>query len=80
MELLEKIVKRFKEIFAITSILDVRLGLNTPLKNIFSGNTQKSNLRQIFLQSYRQYGPTFNETGLPQRENLRENVIAKASF
>ena len=46
MKLLEKTVKIFIKvlpIFAITFILDV-VGLNTPQKCIFSGNTQKSNL------------------------------------
>ena len=66
MELLEEIVKIFKTltIFAITLILDVSLGLNTPLKSICSGNTQKSYLWHFFLQSYRHEGPNFNETGL----------------
>ena len=51
MELLDKIVKKFKNtIFGIKFILDVWLGLNTPLNSISSGNTQKSNLQQFFLQ------------------------------
>ena len=32
--------------------LDAWLSLNTPLKSICYGNTQKTNLRELFLQSY----------------------------
>ena len=70
MKVLEKIFKIFKNtIFAITFLFDVSLGLNITLKSICSGNTQKSNLGQFFLQSYGQKDPNFNETGLHQREN-----------
>ena len=55
MKVLEKIVKIFKNtIFAKTFLFDVWLGLNIHLKGICSWNTQKSNLRQFFMQSYRQ--------------------------
>ena len=56
-------------------ILDVWLGLNTPLESNCSGNIQKAILRQLFLQN-----SNFNETGLYKRENLKENIIVKASF
>ena len=61
-------------------MLDVSLGLDTPLKNIYSGNTQKANLQQFFLQSFWLTVCNFNETGFHQRENLKENIIAKVSF
>ena len=80
MELLEKIRDlKTQTIFAITSIFDVWLGLDILLKSICSGNTQKSNLRKFFLQSCKQLNSKFHETGLYQRENLRENIIAKSS-
>ena len=50
------------------------------MKSICSGNTQKTDLQHFFLQSYRQEDSNFNETELHQRENLKENIIAKVIF
>ena len=47
-------------------------GLNTPQRSICSGNTQKSNLWQFFLQISIKQDST--------RENLKDNIIAKATF
>ena len=55
MKLLEKKLKIFIKALTIFAVTYLRCrGLNTPQKSICSGNTQKSNLQQFFLQSYRQ--------------------------
>ena len=56
MELLEKIVKRFKDKNYFCNELHLRcsLDLSAPLKSIYFGNTQKTNLRKFLLLSYRQ--------------------------
>ena len=63
MELLEKIVKGFKDI------------------NYCSENTQKTNLRQFLLLSYRQWESDFNETGLRQKKQFgRRTLLQKSAF
>ena len=74
---LEKIVKRFQDANYFCNKLYLRclIGFEYTSGEYCSGNTQKAILRQFFLQN-----SNFNETGLYKRENLKENIIVKASF
>ena len=77
MELLQKIVKRVKYINYFCNNLRCLIGFEYTSEE-YPGNTEKNNLQQLFLQSSEavKLDSNIRATGLHQRENLKENIIA----